>query len=130
MLNDIELKELHDEYWAIADRIHKLEMRQYEIDATLNHNACEVVASRFPHFEFGDKIRVTIKKWNFNGETTEVKEGFYGRFFLDGHQIVEIASLPKLVHLRLRQVKKDGTMSQKYDDLSSTSIVSIEKVEE
>ena len=131
MFNEKELKELHDEYFAISDKIRELEHRQKEIDIAINNNTKERVASRFIPLEFGDKIRVTRKvlagglevKYNFY-----TYEGFFGSWVLDGHQYDKNDG-QGLVRLRLYQIKKDGSRSLKYDEFYNGSIVSIEKID-
>jgi len=131
ILNEIELKELHDEYYAIDDRIRQLEMRQYEIDHAICRNSCNIVASRFIPLELYDKIKVTKSTWcGYNRpEITTEMVGFFGLFRLEGHPYTADDGVHQ-VRLRLYQVKKDGTPSQRYEDIYGGSIVSIEKVVE
>lgn len=126
MFNEKELKELHDEYFAISDKIRELEHRQTEIDIAINNNTKERVASRFIPLEFGDKIKVTTKIYP-NNKTYEY-EGFFGSWVLDGHQYSHNDG-QGLVKLRLYQIKKDGTRSLKYDEFYNGSIESIEKID-
>jgi hypothetical protein len=132
MLNDIELKELHDEYFSISKTILKLEMRQMEIDHIINNNSKEKVASRFIPLEFGDKIRVTRKVMRGGIKLAydiTTHEGFFGSWVLDGHQYTKDDGVGS-VKLRLYQIKKDGTRSQICDEFNANIITSIEKVEE
>lgn len=130
MLNNIELKELHDEYFSISDKIRELQRRQTEIDNTINNNSKEVVASRFIPLEFGDKIHLTVKTfipWNAEYSISE-GEGFFGSWVLDGHQYT-VDHGEGAVKIRIYDIKKDGTRSQKCKEIYAQSIVSIEKVE-
>lgn len=132
MLNEIELKELHDEYFAISDKIREMQKRQTEIDNAINSNSKEIVASRFIPLEFGDKIRVTRKVMRGGLEITYdtyTYEGFFGSWVLDGHQYTEDDGLGR-VKLRLYQIRKDGTRSVKFDEYFAGNIVNIEKMEE
>lgn len=132
ILNEAEIKELKDEYYAIKDKIRELEKRTDEIDATIVRNSCNIVAARFIPLEFGDKIRITKKVFRgYNMEDMIVQEeGIFGSFFLqDRHPYTEDNGVGR-VQLRLYQIKKDGTRSQKSNTHWAGGIVSIEKVEE
>ena len=132
MLNEIELKELHDEYSAISEKINSLRSRQLEIDLTINNNSKEVIASKFIPLEFGDKIKVVIRNFRpfFEKNYTYSEHiGIFGSWVLDGHQYSTDNGVGS-VKLRLYQIKKDGTRSLKYDEFFNDNIVSIEKVEE
>ena len=130
ILNEAEIKELRDEYFNIKDKIRELEKRTDEIDATIVRNSCNIVASRFIPLEFGDKIRVTYKVWKFSGYIEEVKEGFFGNFYMEERHPYTVDYGVSMVRLRIYQIKKDGTRSQKSDYVFGGSIVNIEKVEE
>lgn len=129
IFNEAEKKELWDEYFAIADKVRELEARQSEIDHLMCQNACNVVASRFIPLELYDKIRVVRKTWTFNGYKYETVEGFFGLFRREGHIYTADDGVGG-VKLRLYQIKKDGTPSQRYDEIYGGSIESIEKVED
>lgn len=130
ILNEAEIKELRDEYFNIKDKIRELEKRTDEIDATIVRNSCNIVASRFIPLEFGDKIRVTYKVWRYPGYVEEVKEGFFGNFYMEERHPYTVDNGVSMVRLRIYQIKKDGTRSQKSDYVFGGSIVNIEKVEE
>ena len=126
-MNETELKELWGEYYAIKDKIRELERRTDEIDATIVRNSCNIVASKYIPLKPGDKIRVTYKEWEY---TTFKKEGFFGSFFMEEKHPYTVDNGVGSVRLRLYQIKKDGTQSQKFDTIWNGAIVSIEKVEE
>lgn len=126
MFNEKELKELHDEYFAISDKIRELEHRQMEIDIAINNNTKERVASRFIPLEFGDKIKVTTKTYPY--DKTHEHKGFFGSWVLDGHQYTKNDGEGWVV-LRLYKIKKDGTRSLKCIGFNNGSIVSIEKID-
>jgi hypothetical protein len=130
ILTDEEIKALKDEYYATKDKIRELEKRTGEIDATIVRNSCNIVASRFIPLKFGDKIRVTFKVWRYLGYETEVKEGFFGSFYMDDRHPYTEDNGVYSVKLRLYQIKKDGTRSQKSDYVFASNIVSIEKLED
>lgn len=129
IFNEAEKKELWDEYFAIADKVRELQGRQSEIDHLMCQNACNVVASRFIPLELYDKIRVVRKTWVWDGYKYETVEGFFGLFRREGHIYTADDGVGG-VKLRLYQIKKDGTPSQRYDEIYGGSIESIEKVEE
>ena len=132
MLSEFELGMLHKEYFDLCDKIREMERKKTQIDLTINENSKQKVASRFIPLEFGDKIRVTRKVMRGGLEITYdtyTYEGFFGSWVLDGHQYTEDDGLGR-VKLRLYQIKKDGTRSQKTDDCWTGNIVSIEKLED
>ena len=129
IFNETEKKELWDEYFSIKDKIRELQQRNDEIDHLMCQNAINIVASRFIPLECYDKIRVTKKTWTFNGYKHETVEGFFGLFRREGHIYTADDGVGN-VKLRLYQIKKDGTRSQRYDEYFAGSIESIEKVEE
>lgn len=129
ILNESEKKELWDEYYAIGDKLRELKKRQDEIDHLMCQNAINIVASRFIPLELHDKIRVVKKTWTMRGYINETVEGFFGLFRREGHIYTADDGVAN-VKLRLYQIKKDGTPSQRYDEIYGGSIESIEKVEE
>ena len=130
ILNEAELKELWAEYYNIKDKIRELERRTDEIDATIVRNSCNIVASKYIPLKPGDKIRVTYKEWEWAKFETKTKEGFFGSFFMEEKHPYTVDNGVGSVRLRLYQIKKDGTQSQKSDTIWNGTIVSIEKVEE
>ena len=128
IMNDAELKELHNEYHAISDRIRDLQARQAEIDNLINANSCEAVASRFIPLEDGDKVRITLS--TFTGlnipDFVAHHEGFFGGFHLAGHQYTEDYGEHR-VFLRLYRMRKDGTPSSRCDDFLAARVTGIEK---
>lgn len=131
ILNEAEIKELKDEYYNIKDKIRELERRTDEIDATIVQNSCNIVASRFIPLKFGDKIRVTYKEWvGMGGYKDVVLEGFFGSFYMDERHPYTVDNGVSSVKIRLYQIKKDGTRSQRSDYVFAQNIVSIEKLED
>lgn len=128
MLTENEIKELHDEYYALSDKIREMESRQMEIDGTINNAVKEKVASRFIPLKFGDKIKVKVKYWYKPDEITE-HEGFFGSWVLDGHQYTVDGGAGR-VRVRLYQIKKDGTRSERYNEYYANDIVDIVKMED
>ena len=130
ILNETEIKELKDEYYAIRDKIRELEKRTDEIDATIVRNSCNIVASRFIPLKFGDKIRVTYKEWiGISGYKDVVLEGFFGNFYMEEKHPYTVDNGVGSVKLRTYQIKKNGTRSQKSDSVFVQNVVSIEKME-
>ena len=117
-----ELDALREEYFDIDTEIANLKRRQREIDNAISRNACQEAENRFGEFEIGDKIRVT--------KTTGVVEGFYGGLELSSDGLAYHDTVGHMVRLELRQVKKDGTMSQKKDIISLRQVEKIEKITE
>lgn len=131
ILTNEEIKALKDEYYATMDKIRGLEKRTDEIDATIVRNSCNIVASRFIPLKFGDKIRVTYKEWaGFRGYKDVVLEGFFGSFYMDERHPYTADNGVSSVKIRLYQIKKDGTRSQRSDYVFAASIASIEKLED
>ena len=129
ILNENEKKELWNEYYAINDKVRELQKRQDEIDHTIRQNSCNVVASRYIPLNYGDKIRIVKEtSWMGRKETT-IMVGFFGSFHMDTRPYT-VDDGVSMVKLRLYQVKKDGTQSQKSDDIWASNITYIEKVEE
>ena len=129
IMNDAELKELHNEYHAISDRIRDLQARQAEIDSLINANSCEAVASRFIPLGDGDKVRITLSTFTGLNKPDLVThhEGFFGGFHLAGHQYTEDYGEHR-VFLRLYRVRKDGTPSARCDDYLASRVTDIEKM--
>ena len=130
LLTQEEILALENEYYETKDKIRELSRRTDEIDGIIVQNSCNIVANRFIPLEFGDKIRVTRKVWKFSGYVEEVKEGCFGSYYMDEmHPYTEDNGVSS-VKIRLYQIKKDGTRSQKTDDCWTGNIVSIEKMED
>lgn len=130
ILNEAELKELHDEYFSIADKVRELEHRQREIDATICRNSCNIVASRFIPLEIGDKVRVTRQTYTGLEHKPIIStiEGFFNSFYLEGHPYTVDNGVGR-VKLRINQIKKDGTRSCRFDELYAGSVTNIEKID-
>lgn len=130
--NEKELNAVKDEYWQLNDKIHEMEMRQSEIDRAVNIYHCKKAADKFPDIKIGDKVRVQIaKQIGVEGESrlfTDSYEGIYAGFRIGGTEILYHPSANFLIHLDLREVKKDGTMSKRGDLIRYTDIVNIEKI--
>ena len=130
LLTQEEILALENEYYETKDKIRELSRRTDEIDGIIVQNSCNIVANRFIPREFGDKIRVTRKVWKFSGYVEEVKEGFFGSYYMDERHPYTEDNGVSSVKIRLYQIKKDGTRSQKTDDCWTGNIVSIEKMED
>ena len=130
ILNPAELEELRKEYEEINERIRKLKIRKNEIDNTIAHNACNVVAGRFIPLEFGDRIRVTksvYSDWFDRPDSVVEMEGFFGCFHLEDAHIYFPSNEINGVRLRLYQIRKNGTRSEKCDEILCRHIIKIEK---
>ena len=130
LLTQEEILALKNEYYETKDKIRELSNRTDEIDAIIVRNSCNIVARRYIPLEFGDKIRVTYKVFRYLQYETEVKEGFFGSYYMDERHPYTEDNGVSSVKLRLYQIKKDGTRSQKTDDCWTGNIVSIEKLED
>lgn len=129
MLTEKELKDLHEKYFKAGEQIRELENLRREIDLKINANSKEKVASRFIPLVFGNKIKVKTKTYvgiNCDGIISEY-EGFFGSWVLEGHQYTEDDGVGR-VKLRLYSIKKDGTISLKFQEFFAGSVVSIEKL--
>jgi hypothetical protein len=73
---------------------------------------------------------VTYNVFRYLQYETEVKEGFFGSYYMDERHPYTEDNGVSSVKLRLYQIKKDGTRSQKTDDCWTGNIVSIEKLED
>ena len=130
LLTREEILALKNEYYETKDQIRELSKRTDEIDAIIVQNSCNIVANRFIPLEFGDKIRVTYKVFRHLQYETEVKEGFFGSYYMDERHPYTEDNGVHSVKIRLYQIKKDGTRSQRTDDCWTGNIVSIEKMED
>ena len=130
LLTQEEILALENEYYETKDKIRELTNRTDEIDAIIVRNSCNIVANRFIPLKFGDKIRVTRKTWCYSGYETEVKEGFFGSYYMDERHPYTEDNGVSSVRIRLYQMKKDGTRSQKCNGYWAGDVVSIEKLED
>lgn len=130
LLTQEEILALENEYYAIKGQIRELSKRTDEIDAIIVQNSCNIVASKYTPLKYGDKIRVTYKEWEWAKFETKTKEGFFGSFFMEDKHPYTVDYGVGSVRLRLYQIKKDGTQSQKSDTIWNGVIVSIEKMED
>ena len=130
LLTQEEILALKNEYYETKEQIRELSHRTDEIDAIIVRNSCNIVANRFIPLEFGDKIRVTYQVFRHLHYETEVKEGFFGSYYMDERHPYTEDNGVSSVKIRLYQIKKDGTRSQKTDDCWTGNIVSIEKMED
>ena len=129
-MTEEDLKALDKEYFENCNKVRELENRNAQIDMLINNNSKEKVASKFIPLEFGDKIMVASRCYVGKAEYLyDSKEGFFGGWQLEGHQYT-VDDGEHRVKLRLYQIKKDGTRSQKYDEFYQSSIVNIVKKED
>lgn len=127
MLSENEVKELNDEIFTIQEQIRNLNKRKDEIKSTLLHNSSEIVKSRFPNLEYGDKVKVTRKNWWWN-KVEEVTEILFFKGVWQGKYDWELT--PNAMSWKFYQIKKDGTQSQRVVEYGDSCIVNIEKIEE
>lgn len=125
MLTKDEIKKLNDELFFIAEQIHNLNQRKDGIKNMLIRDSAEVVKSRFPNIEFGDKVNVTRKEWNW-GTTTEVTEPLFFKGVWQGKYDYEFT--PNAMKWKFYKAKKDGTMSKLEVEYSDSAIINIEKI--
>lgn len=131
ILTDNEINEAFEEIKSVDAKIRELEKRRNEVNGMLTKNAIAVARSKFPGIEWGDKVEVTRAVYSYNNPgATKTYIGFMGRFFLDRYYDTFEKNREQYLRLELYQVKKDGTRSQRKDELRFSSIVSIKKVEE
>ena len=132
ILNETETKELYNELKSINEEINSLNKRSDEIKQVIIQSVVGKEKAKYPGIEFGDKVRVVRKKWSFNNpDATEEVVGFMGNFFVKYFSYAYFSNdiLPS-VYMELYQVKKDGSRSQRKDEMTLSAIVSIEKIEE
>ena len=131
ILNETETKELYNELKSINEEINSLDKRSDEIKQVIIQSVVGKEKAKYPGIEFGDKVRVVRKKWSFNNpDATEEVVGFMGNFFVKYFSYAYFSNdiLPS-VYMELYQVKKDGSRSQRKDEMTLSAIVSIEKIE-
>ena len=131
ILNETETKELFNELKSINEEINSLNKRSDEIKQVIIQSVVGKEKAKYPGIEFGDKVRVVRKKWSFNNpDATEEVVGFMGNFFVKYFSYAYFSNdiLPS-VYMELYQVKKDGSRSQRKDEMTLSAIVSIEKIE-
>ena len=131
ILNENELNEAYAEIKSINEKIRDLDKRKNEISQMLTQSAINKAKSKFPGVEFGDKVKVVRKVYDWrNMSKVETVIRYMGGFFLDQYAYGDCYDRYKYIKLELYQVKKDGTRSLKKDETHVSNIVSIEKVEE
>ena len=131
ILNEAETKELFNELKSINEEINSLNKRSGEIKQVIIQSVVGKEKAKYPGIEFGDKVKVVRKKWSFNNpDATEEVVGFMGNFFVKYFSYAYFSNdiLPS-VYMELYQVKKDGSRSQRKDEMTLSAIVSIEKIE-
>ena len=125
MYSEEEIKKMREEMFAIDEQIRDLNKRKDEIKSTLLHNSAEVVKSRFPNLEYGDKVKVTHKDWWWN-KVEEITETLFFKSVWQGKYNYELT--PHAMVWKFYKVKKDGTMSQREVEFSDSNIINIEKI--
>ena len=131
ILNEKDLNGAYAEITTINEQIKNLENKKAEITRMLSQSAINKAKDKFPGIEFGDKVKVvrSVYDWN-NPKATETVIRYMGRFDLNRYAYIDYHDYDRNVQLELYQVKKDGTRSQKKDEIHINKIISIEKVEE
>lgn len=131
ILNENELNEAYDEIKSINEKIRDLDKRKSEINQMLSQNAINKAKSQSPGVEFGDKVKVVRRVYDFrNPKATETVIRYMGGYFVDHYGYGDYYNRDECIKLELYQVKKDGTRSLNKDKTHIGNIISIEKVEE
>lgn len=131
ILNETELNEAYDEIKSVDEKLTILAKRKGEINQMLIQNSINKAKNQFQGIEFGDKVKVIRKVYEWrNPNATETVIRYMGNFFLYHYVGNDYLNYDKYIKLELYQVKKDGTRSLRKDENFVSSIVSIEKVEE
>lgn len=125
MLTKDEIKKLNDERFSIEEQFRSLNKRKDEIKSILLRDSAEVVKSRFPNLEYGDKVKVTRKEWVYNG-AKEVTETLFFKSVWQGKYDYELT--PNAMKWKFYKTKKDETMSKLEVEYSDSAIVNIEKI--
>ena len=125
MFTESEIKKLNEERFSIEEQIRNLHKRKDEIKSALIHNSVEVVKSRFPNIEYGDKVNVTRKEWAYNG-VKEVTETLFFKSVWQGRYDYEFT--PNAMAWKFYKTKKDGNMSHLEVEHHDSTIVNIEKI--
>jgi len=131
ILNENELNEAYAEIKSLNEKIGELDKRKSEISQMLTQSAINKAKSKFPGIEFGDKVKVVRRVYDFrNPKATETVIRYMGSYFVDHYGYDDYYNRDESIKLELYQVKKDGTRSLKKDETHISNIISIEKVEE
>lgn len=125
MFTEDEIKKLNDERFSIEQQIRNLNKRKDEIKSILLRDSAEVVKSRFPNLEYGDKVKVTRKEWIYNG-VKEVTETLFFKSVWQGKYDWELT--PNAMSWKFYKTKKDETMSKLEVEYSDSAIINIEKI--
>ena len=133
ILNETETKELFNELKSINEEINSLNKRSGEIKQVIIQSVIGKEKAKYSGIEFTDKVKVVRKKWSYNDpDATEEVVGFMGNFYVK-HFTYEYYSNTNIimpsVYMELYRVKKDGSRSQRRDEIPLSAIVSIEKIE-
>lgn len=125
MYSEEEIKKMREEMSGIDQQIRDLNKRKDELKTTILRNSAEIVKSRFPNLEYGDKVKVTRKDWwgIKQEEVTEIL--FFGNVCRGKYDYELTPNAMKWVFLK---VKNDGTMSKRSVEYSNSAIVNIEKI--
>lgn len=125
MYSEEEIKKMREEMSGIDQQIRDLNKRKDEIKSTILHNSVEIIKSRFPNLEYGDKVKVTRKDWWWN-KVEEVTEILFFKGVWQGKYAWELT--PNAMCWKFYQTKKDGTMSKREVEYGDSNIVNIEKI--
>lgn len=125
MLTKDEIKKLNDERFSIEEQIRNLNKRKDEVKSILLRDSAEVVKSRFPNLEYGDKVKVTRKEWSYR-IAKEVTETLFFKGVWQGKYDWELT--PNAMKWKFYKTKKDETMSKLEVEYSDSTIINIEKI--
>ena len=125
MYSEEEIKKMREEMFAIDEQIRDLNKRKNEIKSTILRNSAEIVKSRFPNLEYGDKVKVTHTNWWWNSQEEVTETLFFGNVCRGKYDYELTPNAMKWVFLK---VKNDGTMSKRSVEYSNSAIVNIEKI--
>lgn len=127
MYSEEEIKKMREEMSGIDQQIRDLNNRKDEIKTTILRNSAEIVKSRFPNLEYGDKVKVTRKYVWYNKQEEVTETLFFGNV-CRGKFAYELT--PNAMVWIFLKVKNDGTMSKRSVEYSNSTIVNIEKITE
>jgi len=126
MLTKEQIDEINSRIKTLGENIRVLEREKKALETQLVENAIEVVKSKYPGLQKGDKVKVVYKGWF--GE-----KNYEGVFFLNRFHMCAYYSHSKMedyVKVDFNKVKKDGTPSLRCEYINNGDIISMEKVTE
>lgn len=126
MLTKEQIDEINSRIKTLGENIRGLEREKKVLETQLVENAIEVVKSKYPGLQKGDKVKVVYKGWF--GE-----KNYESVFFLDKFRMCAYYShsnMEDYVKVDFHKVKKDGTPSLRSEYINNGDIISMEKVTE